>query len=143
MYRTGWYNMSRQRIYRTRSVTRWMDRVRLTDRDVVRAVGEMAAGLIDADLGGGLLKKRVPLPGRGKRGGARMAVMVDGCGRWLVLFGYAKTERSDLDHEEWAGLRALGVSLFALDEAGWNLAAKRGILTEVNGEQEEDSEQGL
>lgn len=135
--------MTGRRIYRTRSVTRWMERERLKDGDVVKAVREMAAGLIDADLGGGLLKKRVPLPGRGKRGGARLAVMVDGCGRWIFLFGYAKSERSDLDREEWAGLRDLGVSLFSLDEAGWNLAVKRGILTEVNGDQEEDAEQGL
>ncbi|MFY9138571.1 MAG: type II toxin-antitoxin system RelE/ParE family toxin, partial [Zwartia sp.] len=31
----------------------------------------MTHGLIDADLGGGILKKRVGLSGRGKRGGAR------------------------------------------------------------------------
>jgi hypothetical protein len=34
----------------------------------------MAAGLIDADLGGGVLKKRVGLAGRGKRGGVRTLV---------------------------------------------------------------------
>ena len=38
----------------------------------VDAVAEMAAGLIDADLGGSVYKKRVPMPDRGKRGGARI-----------------------------------------------------------------------
>jgi DNA-binding transcriptional regulator YiaG len=34
----------------------------------------MAGGLIDADLGGHVVKKRVALPGQGKRGGARTIV---------------------------------------------------------------------
>jgi hypothetical protein len=38
----------------------------------MKAIAEMAAGLIDADLGGSVYKKRVPLPGRGKSGGARI-----------------------------------------------------------------------
>jgi hypothetical protein len=41
------------------------------------AVEETAAGLIDADLGGRVYKKRVPLPGRGKRGGARTLIGTD------------------------------------------------------------------
>jgi hypothetical protein len=36
------------------------------------AVQEMVAGLIDADLGGHVYKKRVAMPGRGKSGGARV-----------------------------------------------------------------------
>nr|WP_263469118.1 type II toxin-antitoxin system RelE/ParE family toxin [Stenotrophomonas sp. CFS3442] len=31
----------------------------------------MEGGLVDADLGGGIFKKRVALPGRGKRGSVR------------------------------------------------------------------------
>jgi hypothetical protein len=31
----------------------------------------MANGLIDADLGGGIVKKRIALPGQGKRGSTR------------------------------------------------------------------------
>ena len=39
------------------------------DDDTLRvAVAEMEAGLIDADLGGGLVKKRVALLGKWKRG---------------------------------------------------------------------------
>jgi hypothetical protein len=38
------------------------------------AVSEMTRGLVDADLGGGVIKKRIALPGQGKRGGARTIV---------------------------------------------------------------------
>lgn len=51
-----------------------MRKTELTDSSLCAAVLEMAQGLIDADLGGGVFKKRVGLAGRGKRGGARTLV---------------------------------------------------------------------
>jgi hypothetical protein len=41
------------------------------------AVEEIASGLIEADLGGHVLKKRVALAGRGKSGGARVLIARD------------------------------------------------------------------
>ena len=46
-----------------------MRKTELTDSALCDAVAEMAQGLIDADLGGGVVKKRIGLAGRGKRGG--------------------------------------------------------------------------
>jgi hypothetical protein len=43
----------------------------------------MERGLIDANLGGGIIKKRVALPGRGKRGGARTLVATNSANRWF------------------------------------------------------------
>ena len=51
-----------------------MRKTELSDSALADAVNEMARGLIDADLGGGLVKKRLGLAGRGKRGGARTLV---------------------------------------------------------------------
>ena len=51
-----------------------MDKAGVTDADLRRCVTEMQAGLIDADLGGHVVKKRIALRGRGKRGGARTIV---------------------------------------------------------------------
>jgi len=51
-----------------------MQRVGLTDVALRKAVSEMAQGLIDADLGGHVVKKRLALPGQGKQGGARTLV---------------------------------------------------------------------
>jgi len=62
----------------------------------------MIAGLVDADLGGGLLKKRIGLPGRGRRGGARLIVATRRSDRWFFLAGYSKAEREDLEPEEMA-----------------------------------------
>lgn len=51
------------RVFKTRHFTRWMRKTLLTDAGLCQAVAEMAAGLIDADLGGGVVKKRVALAG--------------------------------------------------------------------------------
>jgi hypothetical protein len=48
-------------------------------------VKEMSEGLIDVDLGGGLVKKRVGLAGRGKRGGARIIVATNKGNKWFFF----------------------------------------------------------
>jgi hypothetical protein len=60
-----------RRVFKTRHFARWMRKTELTDGALCAAVREMSLGLIDADLGAGLVKKRVGMAGRGKRGGAR------------------------------------------------------------------------
>lgn len=56
------------RIFKTKAFTRWTRKNGLSDDALRQAVAEMENGLIDADLGGGVVKKRVATPGQGKRG---------------------------------------------------------------------------
>lgn len=65
-------------VFKTRTFARWSRKAGLPDRTLCAAVAEIAAGLVDADLGGNVYKKRVPVPGRGKSGGARVLVARDG-----------------------------------------------------------------
>ena len=53
----------------------------------------MECGLIDADLGGGIIKKRVPLPGRGKSGSVRTLVASKRNGKWFFLYGFEKNDK--------------------------------------------------
>ena len=77
-------------MFKTRTFARWSRKAGLADAALrAAAVVEMAAGLIDADLGGRVYKKRVRLPGRGKSGGARTLIATDLGDRWFFLFGIA------------------------------------------------------
>lgn len=58
------------RLYKTKVFYKWAAREGLTDSALQVAVDELVQGIGDA-LGGGVYKKRVALPGRGKRSGAR------------------------------------------------------------------------
>ena len=80
------------RTFKTRHFCRWMRKTELTDGVLCAAVREMTQGLIDADLGGGVVKKRVGLAGRGKRGGARTLIATNKNNRWFFLFGFEKNE---------------------------------------------------
>ena len=62
------------RTFKTKWFQKWAAREGLTDTVLVSAVEEIEAGLIDADMGGHMVKKRVALPGRGKRGSTRTLV---------------------------------------------------------------------
>ena len=89
----------------------------------------MAAGLIDADLGGKVYKKRVPMPGRGKRGGARTILGSNLGQRWFFLFGYEKNERATIDERELAALQKL--ALLALDTKLLERSLAEGELMEI------------
>jgi len=58
-------------ILMTRSFQRWAAGEALTDDTLLAAVEEIGQGLIDADLGGHLVKKRIGTRGRGKSGESR------------------------------------------------------------------------
>jgi hypothetical protein len=76
-----------------------MRRAGLSDDALCEAVSEMAQGLVDADLGGHVVKKRVALPGQGKRGGARTIVATKMADRWFFLYGFGKNERANIDKD--------------------------------------------
>jgi putative transcriptional regulator len=57
-------------------------------------------GLIDADLGGGLIKQRVARQGQGRSGGNRMIVGYRVKDRAVILLGFAKNERENIEENE-------------------------------------------
>lgn len=103
----------------------------LVDRALLSAVAEMEAGLVDARLGGGLFKKRVARPGGGKSGGVRTIVAGRLRDRWIFLYGFAKSERDNIDDDELYALKRIAETLLALDEAALERAVIEGQLLEV------------
>jgi hypothetical protein len=88
-----------------------MRKTELTDPRLCAAVEEMGRGLIDADLGGGIFKKRVALPGRGKSGSARTVVATNKGSRWFFVFGFEKSERANISAKELEALQVVGTEL--------------------------------
>lgn len=130
-YATKWHTLSVRRVFKTRHFGRWLRKSGLSDRALCQAVKEMIAGLIDADLGGGLVKKRVGLPGRGKRGGARTLVATNKGSRWFFVFGFEKNERANISGEELEALQDLAADLLARTSAQLGAAVADGTLQEI------------
>ncbi len=120
-----------KRVFKTRYFNRWMRKTELTDIALCAAVTEMEQGLIDADLGGGVVKKRVGLAGRGKRGGARTLVATNKATRWFFVFGFEKNDRANISDEELEGLKNIAEQLLARTEKQLNEAVHDETLTEI------------
>lgn len=119
------------RIFKTRHFTRWMRKTELTDRSLCKAVVEMSQGLIDADLGGGILKKRIGLAGRGKRGGTRTLVATNRGNRWFFVFGFEKNDRPNIADDELEALQDLAGQLLARTGRQLDEAVVDGSLQEI------------
>ncbi len=91
----------------------------------------MAAGLIDADLGGCVVKTRVGLAGRGKRGGVRTLVATNKGKRWFFVFGFEKNERANVSDEALEGLQTIAADLLARTGPQLDEAVADGALQEI------------
>jgi hypothetical protein len=119
-------------VYKTRWFARWANKQGLTSPSLCAAVREMTEGLYDADLGNGLLKKRIARPGQGKRSGFRTLVATNKGNRWIFLFGFPKNERSNIDKDEEVALKLLAAHLLSLTAQALDKAQHAGELMEVN-----------
>jgi hypothetical protein len=119
-------------IYKTRHFNRWAIKASLTDDLLLHAVEEMMDGLIDADLGGGVLKKRIALPGRGKSGSTRMLLTTNRNDRWFFMYGFEKNERANISDKERDALRMMAKDLLGLTVGQLHEAVQDGTLMEVN-----------
>ncbi len=119
------------RVFKTRYFSRWVRKTELTDKALCAAVVEMAQGLIDGDLGGGVLKKRIGLAGRGKRGGARTLVATNKGDKWFFVYGFEKNVRATITDGELQALQDIGAQLLARTGRQLDQAVAEGSLQEI------------
>jgi hypothetical protein len=119
-------------VYKTRWFDRWARKQGLTDPSLCAAVSEITTGLYDANLGGGLLKKRIARTGQGKSGGFRTLVATNKGSRWFFMYGFAKNERSNIDKDEEEALKKLAAHFLSLTEYALGKAEQTGELVGVN-----------
>ena len=110
-----------------------MRKTRVNHADLLVATQEMADGLIDADLGGFVVKKRLALHGQGKSSGARTIVATKFAMRWFFMMGFEKNEKSNIDRDELKALQQLALTLLKFDTNQLATAVHDGELIELNG----------
>jgi hypothetical protein len=117
--------------FKTRVFTKWAKDEDLGDDRLAAAVEEMERGLVDARLGGDVVKKRVALPGRGKRGGARALVAFRHGDKAFFVFGFTKNERANVSGDELKALKTLAKELLSYPAASLARAIQSGELIEI------------
>ena len=119
------------RIFKTRPFARFAKRAGLTDGMLCRAVMDAERGLIDADLGGGVIKQRIARPGRGKSGGFRTIILFRVGAQAFFVHGFAKSERANIRADELATFRLLATELLGYGDVAIERAVSAGALSEV------------
>ena len=123
--------MTKKRTFKTKTFNKWMRKTDLKDEDLLFAIAEMEAGLVDADLGGNVYKKRIALPGMGKRAGARTLVAGKIFRRWFFIFGFVKNEKDSINDDELVHLQGAANRLLHLTDKGIEDAILAGELKEL------------
>lgn len=126
------------RILKTRIFDRWANNEGLTDQVLAGAVvDEMEQGLVDAKLGGHVYKKRVALPGQGKRGGSRTLLAYQSKDKAIFIFGFAKNERANINAKELKSLKLLANELLGYSNKRLEQAIKVNELIEIMAQEHE------
>jgi len=123
------------RVFKAKLFSKFATRERITDASLVEAIDRAVRGLIDADLGGGIIKQRVARPGQGRSGGYRTLIAYRSGEFAVFLFGFAKSDRANIDAEELETLHAIA-SQWLGDPGKIATDAATGTLIEVKHDDE-------
>ena len=119
------------RIYKTKWLARFARRERISDRSLRDAALRAERGLIDADLGGGVIKQRVARAGQGRSGGYRMLLAFRSGDRAVFLYGFPKSAQDNIDPDELQTLREIAAAWLSADAARMARAVTEHALEEV------------
>jgi hypothetical protein len=119
------------RIFKTKPFARFARRAALGDAALCVVLFDVERGLIDADLGGGVIKQRVARTGQGKSGGFRVVILYRRGTLAFFVYGFAKSQRANISQDELAGLKELASEMLAYGEAEIAKAIASGALIEV------------
>lgn len=120
------------RVFKVKAFHKWAEGLKLNDTVLHCAVREMADGLIDADLGAGICKKRIAVNQSDKSNGARTIVGFRTERHVFFLYGFRKNERENIDRTELRAFRQYAESLFGLSDSQIEQLTAKGELVEVD-----------
>ncbi len=119
------------RVFQNAWFQKFARKEKISDAALREAVARAESGLIDADLGGGLIKQRVARPGAGKSGGYRTLIFFRVETRAVFTFGFAKNDKANLNKDEEAAFKKAAKLVLAFSNEQMDAELESGRLTEV------------
>lgn len=104
------------RVFKDLGFADWATDEGVTDEMLRASAAEIDSGLVDARLGGFLIKKRIAAPGRSKSRSYRTIVAWKQGERLFFLHGFAKKEKDNISQKEKAALARLAEVYMAYDD---------------------------
>jgi hypothetical protein len=120
------------RVFKNGWFQRFARKQRLSDAALVQTVGQAEAGLIDADLGGGLIKQRVARSGGGKSGGFRTLIFFRSGDRAIFAFGFAKNDLANISAADLKLLKEAAGEALRWSDEDLDRLVEAGALMEID-----------
>jgi hypothetical protein len=126
--------------YKVSSFKRSTKKIKITDQRLLETANEVLRGIYEADLGSGVIKKRMAINGKGKSGGIRVIIFFKINHHLFFVDGWEKNNISskkakEIEDDDLEGYRQLSrLFLSYTDEKLFELIS-HGILEELTDEQ--------
>ena len=119
------------RIFRNQWITKFAKKHKISDSELIEAVERAGKGVIDADLGGGIIKQRIARQGQGRSGGYRSLIFFRSGERAFFMTAFAKNDRENITNKELAELKKAAAIILAMTETDIEQAKSNGTFTEI------------
>lgn len=120
------------RVFKNAWFSRFARKQKISDRSLIEAIERADQGLIDANLGSGVIKQRLAREGQGKSGGYRTIIFYRSGDKAFFMFGFAKSDQSNLDKHEEVLFRKAAAHVLALSDEQIDKLIENGQFSEVN-----------
>ena len=119
------------RIFKNPWFTRFARKEKISDNELRDIVNHLEANQADADLGSGVYKQRVARNGKGKSAGYRVILFFRSGERTFFVYGFAKSDRDNINQGELKAYREMAKENFALSNEQIEDWIKDGTLYEI------------
>ena len=119
------------KVFKTKQFARFLVQEGISEVLLCEAVNRAITGLIDADLGGSVIKQRIAREGQGRSSGYRSIVLFRRDDRAIFAYGFAKTARHNIGQSELKAFRKLAEVMLAFEGKELQAAINNGTITEV------------
>lgn len=119
------------RIFKNAWFVRFARKEGISDAALQEAVARAEAGLIDADLGGGVVKQRVARSGAGRSGGYRTLILYRMGDRAVFAFGFAKNDMDNVGFTDELRLKAAAKLVFGFSDEEMTRLVAAGTFVEI------------
>lgn len=121
-------------IFKNTWFQRFARKEKITDEVLKDAIVRAEKGIINADLGGNVIKQRIARVGQGKSSGYRTIIIFKKGDKAFFVYGFAKNERDNIDKNETDAFKKSAKELLALSDKHIQELIENGALTEVDDE---------
>lgn len=118
-------------VYQTRAFARFGRKARISDATLWEATQRVHEGLIDADLGGGVIKQRIARTGEGKSGGFRSIILFKAGTRIVYVYAFEKKDRANIKQDEVEAFRELAKVILGYNSIEMDQRLRDGSLIQV------------